>query len=195
MKNMIAPKNLVSLTWIGLAMPLAAGWEFRMEEIAGNVVVTGSGVMELADGVGINQPDYFLVSSMEPANGLLDSGAPDLDADSYAVDSISGPADFGDGTLSFARSSSGSPMGFSFLESEVYVPDGYTSADGSLNSTSTYEGQTLEDLGVSAGTYSWTLNKGSESDTIELTVVPEPATALLLGVASASALLRRRRMA
>lgn len=75
---------------------------------------------------------------------------------------------------------------------EVYLPGGYVSG-AALNASSTWSGTTIESLGLTPGTYTWSWGTGGNADTLTINVVPEPGTTLLWLGALAAAGLRRQR--
>lgn len=107
--------------------------------------------------------------------------------------SISGPTGIGSGSTQFSTTD---VTGDIFFLNTVYDNIGlattYTSGSH-LSGSATFAGTTLAGLGLTGGTYLWTL---ANSDTIELTVgatVPVPASgALLLGALAAGAVARRK---
>jgi len=60
-----------------------------------------------------------------------------------------------------------------------------------LSGSSTYSGQTLASLGLTAGTYSWTI--GANTIELDVTAVPESSSFLMLGIVSAGVAAIRRR--
>jgi hypothetical protein len=106
---------------------------------------------------------------------------------------FSGPPNFGVGTTEFAASSgSGDLLGLDFDIKGVGVPENYISGS-TLNSTSTFAGQSFASLGVSPGTYTWTWNNNGNQDSFTLTIVPEPSMAGLLGIFGLQFFTVRRR--
>lgn len=61
----------------------------------------------------------------------------------------------------------------------------------SYSGTSIWEDTTLEDLGLSTGSYEIRWDSGNQG--INMTVVPEPSVAALLGVSAIALFTRRRR--
>jgi hypothetical protein len=77
-------------------------------------------------------------------------------------------------------SGSGDYFGFSGADNFFFVPDGYVSGDP-LSGTSTFAGESFTTLGMSQGSYVYTLT--GSGDTITLNVVPIPAAVWLFGSA------------
>lgn len=107
---------------------------------------------------------------------------------------FTGPSAFGSGGISFASSSSGDA--FYFDLDDLYVPLGYVSGS-SIAMSGTYAGHTFMSLGLTPGTYVWTLGSGMATDTFTINVqsaaVPEPTALSLALVAGAVAGFRMRR--
>jgi hypothetical protein len=96
----------------------------------------------------------------------------------------------------YASSASGDLVGlvpanlFNFDSNTVlYVPQGYVSG-APLSGTATWEGETIDSLGLFPGTYVWSWGDSAAADSFTLVIVapdgpgtpvPEPAAALLLG--------------
>jgi hypothetical protein len=170
-----------------------ASFIVTIEQVGANVVVTGSGSLDLT---GLSY--YFsgaAISGIDPGAGNISIGSPNSDPVDVYTGSISGPNSFGTGGV-FSPSDSGSgdkvalvAPGFQL----VYVPEGYVSGDP-LSDSSTYDNATLASLGLTVGDYTWTFS--SDSYTIDVgmpTAVPEPASLTLLGVAAGMTLLAARR--
>ncbi len=80
----------------------------------------------------------------------------------------------------------------------LVLAPGYVSGS-LLNSTSTWNNQTFYNLGLTIGSYTWTLNGGSSTDSIKMNIgassVPEPSGLVLLGMGAVAVMcqVRRRR--
>ena len=142
-------------------------------ETGGNVVFSteGGGSIDLTGLTSVGSP---LNSSavVTPNIGRLYLGA----ACTGCLQQYSGVStpDFGSGSNNIATSSSGTLFGFSggrFLMDTAYV------SGSLLTASSTYVGETFASLGLTAGTYVYTL----PNDTLTLSIVPIPAAAWLFG--------------
>ena len=160
-------------------------------ETGGDVVFTGSGTLNIDTGTlfggviggggGVSVDSGFQVGP--PPNQLLDA---------YTFDNFSGPSFIGPGTEStIATSGLGDLFGVEF-GGLLLVPDGYTSEDPLLGS-STYAGETFASLGLVPGTYMWTWGSDSNADSLVLNVVPEPSSLLLASLAGFICCTRWRR--
>ncbi|QYY37020.1 PEP-CTERM sorting domain-containing protein [Ruficoccus sp. ZRK36] len=155
-----------------------------INEVDGNVVVTGSGSFNLAD---LSYKSYIPKSNLWPslkASTSVIYVGPAAYTTIDVYDGIfSGPSSFGDGNSFISvNSGTGDTFGFALVTSTLYVPEDYVSGVA-LSATSTYEDATLSNLGLTSGIYTWTWGSGENADYLELTIVPEPATyAALIGV-------------
>lgn len=152
--------------------------------------IVGDGSLNLS-GLGFsgNESVGALVHSVHAAfvvGNAFDAPAP-VD---YYTGSITGPESIGNGIDAFS-SGTGDTFGFYIDPSSgvrgVYVPEGYFSGSN-LSGTAVFQGFKTDQIHLDPGTYVWTL----PNDTITLTVIPEPSTALLL-LPAGSLLFRRRR--
>jgi len=171
-------------------------------QVGSNVVATGSGTINLT---GLTFVGNIFVGSgiIQPSSDAIIEGPPSstLHYDDYSV--ISGPLSFGSGGPTFASSGSGDIFGV-LSPGNLAVPLGYTSGS-LLSGTDTYSGQTFSSLGLTPGTYKWTWGTGVNADSLTVdiiapsSVVPEPCTLTLAGIAAASGLgyfgWRRRKLA
>jgi hypothetical protein len=105
---------------------------------------------------------------------------------------ITGPTSFGSGSKTDGPSFG---VGFWFYPSagELYIGSSYVSGTPLASISGFYSGKTLGALGLTPGTYTWTLGTGPQSDTLTMNVVPEPSSFALLGFAAAGLLVRRKR--
>jgi PEP-CTERM motif len=164
------------------APPAEAAFVATIEQDGPNVILAGSGTIDLASLSLWGQGDGILAGiapvfpEIAMATGIVSY---------YAAKSFTAPANFGSGQGSIPRSSSGDavsiqPNGF------IFVPEGYVSGSA-LSDSSTYEFTSLVSLGVTPGVYTWTWGSGAEADSFTLIAgnVPEPSTwaMMLLGFA------------
>lgn len=113
-------------------------------------------------------------------------------ADFY--DSLTGPATFGPGGSVTGDSGTGLGFGWSATDGAVVVPDGYISGDP-ISGSLTFSSTTLTALGVTPGTYVWSLP--NDSITLNVGTVPIPAAGWLMssGLVGLAGLGRYRKKA
>lgn len=149
------------------------------QEIGGNVVISGSGTLNLAGTtfVGITGTSAGLWPS-EAAVVIGSAGSADI----YQA-AISGPSTTGIGPFASAVLSSGSLFGIDIgAPNWLVVAQGYVS-NSVLTASSTFVG-TFASLGLNLGTYIWSWGEGDNVDSFTLNVgvaaVPVPAGLPLL---------------
>jgi hypothetical protein len=177
--------------------PAQAGYVVTLSEVGNDVVATGSGPIDLTG--------MFLTSSggdgqafMLPASGSIVTGpAVQNIEDSYAPTSeeFVGPTSFGSGFILSVVNGSGDIVGIIPSIGELLVPEGYVSG-APLKDIAIYNGQSFSSLGVTPGTYVWSWGDGGANQNFTLVIpalgsalIPEPASAALLGTALAGLLL------
>ena len=144
-----------------------------------DVVFTGSGSINLT-GLTFSYKD----SEEYPTSAYLQADIPGVILGSGIADHYGyisdGPNNFGPGAGGTVPASaySGNPFGFDY--GSLVVPSGYTSGSP-LSGTATFGNKTFADIGITPGTYTWTV----PNDSITLNInnanaVPEPSTYALL---------------
>lgn len=117
------------------------------------------------------------------------------DFEEFSGPTLSGPATFGtaSATLAIADTSTGPQAGvIAQATSGIGLPIGYVSGT-SIHSTSTWFGQTIADMGLVPGSYTWTWGQThTDADSLTLNILPEPTTALTLTLIGLVSLGRRR---
>jgi hypothetical protein len=181
-------------TAFGYAPRAQASVIVTMEEVGSDVVLMGSGSLNLA---GLS---FFATETIDsivfPSVGVFGVGPNIALVDIYS--GVTGPSNFGSGTYTVSDSGSGDTFSIdSAGQFLLDVPTGYTG--GALSGSSTYANSTFASLGVTPGTYVWTWGNSDLHDSLTLEIettptgVPEPATTLLLGLPIAATMLARRR--
>lgn len=163
-----------------------------IQEVGSNVVVTGTGSANLSGlsfsstGVGGLRP------ALEGAKATVVVSSFSLNFTNflYYDGGITGPSSFGSGTEVTPNSTSGDRFGVSGTgysafgpNAQLFFPEGYSSGDD-LSGTSTYNSATIDSLGLTAGTYTWTW----PSDSVTVTIASS-STTINTSVTSSNALL------
>ncbi|MBK1792581.1 PEP-CTERM sorting domain-containing protein [Persicirhabdus sediminis] len=160
-----------------------------------NLVISGS--VNLAATLGYDVTSVNSNELIDPSGGFIlggssspiNSGSP-YNSDSYSVSDAWMP--FGTGSLSYASLGNGDRVAL-FSNGAIGLPTGYVSGE-SLSATNSWIGSTFDSLGLTQGSYTTTLTNVSISDTVTVNVgvVPEPSTALLIGIGILGTIVRRR---
>ncbi len=168
---------------------------FDITESGSDVTVAGSGFLNITGLSGAVTAG--LPRAIDPDKVLFAIGAGTA-ARRTAV-SITGPATLGSGTtLVNATSQTGDFFGFDTALSRVFMPSGYVSGS-SLNGTATWANHSFTSLGLTPGTYVYTVNATGNPNLDTFTVnigvaaVPEPGCAALMLLGLCGVTLRRRR--
>lgn len=184
----------LSLVLLSLALasfvtaPADAGIIVVAQEVAGDVVMTGSG---FADPTGLDDPTESApgLAGIYTDGGTVLALGPIPDAnvigDIY-TGSFSGPDRFGTPSTSPIWASSGTGDLFGLggttqTTSSLLLPLGYE-AGSPLASEIVFEGANFGDLGLVPGTLEWQWGDGNDGQRFTFQVVPEPTTGALLGL-------------
>jgi hypothetical protein len=180
--------------WAGVAAmgfaivstPAKASVVIDMSEAGGNLVITGSGTIDLT-GLSFSSSgsDAGFVFAKFGAVAVGVQGADDL------YSGVAGPASFGAGGFIIPFGQSGDVFGVlgTFSPPTILVPHGYVSGT-SLSGSSTYVGQTFATLGLTQGTYLYTWGSGPTADSLTIKIgsasIPESGTwaMIMLGFAA-----------
>jgi hypothetical protein len=140
-----------------------AAYTFTMQQSGPNVILEGSGSINLA-GLSFGRTGNYPEGFIGPSTGIiLVKGASDF------YSGVTGPSSFGPGGQILAENPMGDPVSVLPGNGQLGVPQGYVSGASLLNNGMTFAGATLASLGVTPGTYVWTWASGS------LTLFIEPS--------------------
>ena len=146
-----------------------------IEQDGGNVSVSGSGSLDLAN-LTVVGTGYHGASGMDPSQPYLVIGD---DSTYYLVDvysGLTGPSNFGPGGDNYPTT--GTTTGLvGFDGTDLYVPSGYVSG-APLSASMTFDSTTLAGLGLQDGTYTYTLGSNPTDDSFVINVGPVAATPL-----------------
>ncbi len=176
--------------------PLAhAAFIVNIVESGGNVVVSGTGSLDITGLAAQCNPCGNIINSLYPSIALVTMGNPSGLGSVYNT-VITGPV-FGLGAETDTPIGTGSDVGIAAKLGQLYVPASYVS--GSLvTSTSTYNSTTLAALGAVNGTYTYTWGSGVHADSLVINVAtPESSSAplTLAGLGGIALLMWKRRRA
>jgi hypothetical protein len=151
----------IVLAWLLSVRPAEAGYTVTLQQVGPDVVVTGSGSIDLT-GLSIVGHHIPTETDIEPANGGIFTGTSAF-ADVYQGN-VSGPRSFGSGSGRYTNNASGDMVGIYAVSGNiVVVPTGYISGNA-LSDMAIYRGETFCTLGVTPGTYVWTWGGGANQN-------------------------------
>ncbi len=184
--------GLFVLAALAFPNPAKAAFVFTVEEIGSDVVVSGTGTINLSDLVqfvsGNSEAIYII-----PSQGIIGGGQDGNLATAYLT--VFGPASFGSGsTKVFADLAAGDFLAIDGPNHIITLNSDYDS-ESFLSNSATYQNQSFASLGLDLGTYVYTWGTGENADslTVNVTTVPEPATTALLVLGGCAVLFRSRR--
>ncbi len=137
----------------------------------------------------------FVTDNLDPSQGLIVVGVNGIDTGLGVIGlpNFQGPAEFGSGGLIDPTIGSGDSFGVLFPNTAtIFLPFDYVSGSP-LSGESFYEGETIASLGLQPGIFEWTWTTATGTDSVTLTVVPEPTIPLSLFSFFTVCLFSRRR--
>lgn len=166
----VTPSNTPTLTPTPSTTP-PSGVIVTLQEVGPDVVITGSGSINLTDLGYVNTAGQSSVLNGQSKFFLVGPGA---NCDRYSGATYSSPSDFSSTSSGFfATSGTGNSFGPNSFANQINVPEGYVSG-AFLSGTTTFAGQSISSMSLIPGTYVWGWGTGINADTITLTILPPP---------------------
>lgn len=171
-----------------------ASFIINIDQVGSNVVASGSGSFNLT-GLTDRGNGGYAIPQTTPEFGILDiGGANHTPVEVYTI--LQGPTSFGTGWISFSSTETGPLVGISPAgqanNEDLFLPPDYIGGTTITNSD-TWESATLDSLGLTPGTYTWTWGTGANADSLTVNVVPEPAMLAVFGIPALLLVGLRRR--
>ena len=169
-----------ALAGLSVASPTRAAYTISIQQVGINVVAKGTGSLNLGS---------FTLDSNDSQSGFIypptaQVGVGSGDTSYYLSGPVSGPSNFGNGSLAFASLNDGGFVSFFYgASSSVFeTPFNYASGAGLGTSSSVYANSTFASLGITPGKYVYNFGTGATADSFTIQIgalsnaVPEPAT-------------------
>jgi hypothetical protein len=159
-----------------------------------NVDATGSGSFNLA---ALTGPGSGNVSAFVNGGFPIALLGPTVGTQVDTYSGFTGPSSFGSDGNTHATSGSGPIAGL--FGASLNVPSGYVSGS-SITDSDTFDATTLDDMGLTLGTYTYTWGTGPTADSLVINIgptassVPEPVSIGLIGVGAGVFMMRRARV-
>lgn len=127
-------------------------------------------------------------SIIQPSSNTLNLFSAQANSQNWSAVGPASTIGTGSATI-FASSRSGTTSFGLQNSSQIKLRENYVSGSD-ISGTATYNSNTFSSLGLNLGTYVWTM--AGSNDTVTLSVIPEPSTTALAGLACGLVLFRRR---
>jgi hypothetical protein len=183
----LVPPGIVA--FLLMVAPANAAYVITVTQSGGNVVVSGSGTLNLT-ALTVATTGSCGGGHMGPSTGQLEVGQfMNTPCTEY---NISGPASFGGGGYSVPNSGTGLMVGV--FESELVTDSSYVSGT-QTSGTATWNSATFASLGLTPGTYVYTWGSGVNADSLTVQIgtgpapTPAPGSLTLIGIGVAALLV------
>lgn len=188
MRLLIAALTLATLPMASNAMVI-----IQAQQVGNDVVLTGSGSLNITGATGQNSTLSLADARINPSTSALRPVASPAGTNTSYLFASTNPS-YGSGGLSFPDSVNVTDDWVAINGSRVYVPFGYSSGDP-INFTMTFNNTDIATLGLDqVNKYTWTIT--GSGDAIIVSAIPEPSTYIAIGGFAALGLFiwRRRRI-
>jgi hypothetical protein len=197
-------KTMKRISWGALAAltafsaPAQAAYVFNIEQVGSDVVVTGSGSVNLGAAHYLSTGPYPLAGLSPNFFSVIGVGS-NPSSSGYSITFTSPAGGFGNGAGSNATSFTGSGIelqGNDGRDGFLFLPAGYVSGTSLGSSSATMANKTLAYFGLFPGGHVYTFGSGANADSITVNIVtsavPEPASWALaiLGFAGVGGMMR-----
>jgi hypothetical protein len=187
---------------VALALaPAKAEFTISIQQVGANVVGTGSGSVDTAGLTAGNTIPRGLYDLVDPQFANYGAGEP-LEPNTIfrQFSGVSGPSSFGPSSQTTnASSSTGISLILAGRDGIVELPSDYLSGSFFTNQD-IFSNKTLDGLGLTLGTYTYTFGAGDDADSIVVQIgpvapVPEPSTwaMMILGFSGIGFMAYRRK--
>tara|TARA_R110002111_G_scaffold225474_2_gene287154 strand:+ start:419 stop:991 length:573 start_codon:yes stop_codon:yes gene_type:complete len=182
-------KSLKAALFLLVALPVFSAVTINVTESGSDVLMNHNGTLNIT-GLSLAYEDQPALSwNVYPQSGALQAGSSVI-RDLYSGLSSAGGS-FGSGSNIAATSSSGTHVYVS--ASYISLPINFVSGS-SISGSNTFSGASFSSLGITAGTYVWTLPNDTIAVNFTASAVPEPSTyAMIAGLTMLGFVAWRRR--
>lgn len=188
-------KTIYSPLLATILLGILVGWSdaaviinITESQTSSNVLIAGSGTINLSELTPLLKNRITSGRNINPSVASLSIGSGFLD--SYS--GISGPSNFGIGSNKSFLGTASDFLSIRGAQGEIAVPTNYISGV-ELNSNGVINTASFNSLGLTIGTYVWTWGTGTpNADSITINIIPEPSSAVLIGLAGLGLLVCRR---
>jgi hypothetical protein len=182
--TLIALSSLATRGYAAIVMSIAPAGDNVVLSFSGSLNISGLTKVDVVAG------NYGAINGSNNVYFSFNSAQADAYVNSISSVIMQSPTSETTGVDDIAT---GDTFGVFLDGDDIYLPDGYISGS-QISGSSIFPDTSLAELGLTPGVTGFvaTLNNGS-GDTVSLSVIPEPSSALLLGLGSLAVLFHRKR--